>query len=163
MAPTTTIHDLPTELIWMIVGNLDIVSRMHLRGSCADINNRICPPTRKELIEFESTPYGFESGLFACANCIRLLPKEMFAENLTVHQRAKRRSSSTTRFCLECGTYPDHCPPLYSVEDHITIKSKLSVVCHICCEFKEGKAGERKGTVRVFGMLGIFTVNMARR
>jgi hypothetical protein len=96
MAPATTTHGLPTELIWMIADNLDVVSWIHLHESCADMKDRNCPPTNKEIVEFESTPCGYESGLFACANCIRLLLKDMFADNMTVHKRAKRRSGSIT-------------------------------------------------------------------
>jgi hypothetical protein len=102
--PTATIHNLPTELIWMIAENLVVVSCMRLRESCADMNNRIYSATHKELIGFESTPCGYESGLFACANRNRLLPKPIFADNMAVGKRAKRRAGSITRICLEWRT-----------------------------------------------------------
>ncbi|CAI7650330.1 unnamed protein product [Penicillium glandicola] len=145
MAPTTTIHDLPTELIWEIAENLDALSRMHLRQSCVDMNKRIYPPTHKELIEIENTPYGYERGLFACANCIRLLPKEMFADNMTVQKRAKRGTGSITRFCLECGIHPVQSRPRYNAGDHIIVKGKMFVICPKCDGFKEGKKQKGKG------------------
>ncbi|KAJ5502665.1 hypothetical protein N7463_005539 [Penicillium fimorum] len=145
MTPTKTIHNLPTELIWMVAENLDPVSRMHLRESCTDMNNRIFPPTHKELVEFESTPYGYESGLFACANYIQLLPKEMFADNMTVHKRAKRRSGSIIRFCLECGTHPVQSRPRYTAGDHIIVQGKMFMICTRCGNFKEGKEKKGKG------------------
>lgn len=105
MAPTS-LCVLPTEILLMIAGHLDLFSRILLRCSSRLFRGTIPPPTHMELVEAETSQFGIQNALYACQDCLRLRPGAEFADNMLNKSKAKSGCNVRLRWCVDCGLKP---------------------------------------------------------
>jgi hypothetical protein len=108
MLQTTTICDLPTEILLMIAHHLDAFSLIWLQRSCQLFREIIPSPSHLELIEAEITPFGNRNDLYACQDCLRLRPRAKFADNMV--KGKKKQVGTQSNGTVVCGLWYQPAP-----------------------------------------------------
>ena len=96
------------------------------RATCRHFHSLIEPYTHAELLQIERSPLGMEAELYTCGDCIQLLPKSKFADNMLKGKRGKGGSFPEKRFCIRRGI------PKYTRGSVIGIMGEPHVVCIEC-------------------------------
>lgn len=144
MSQTSTIYDLPTEILLIIAHHLDAFSLIWLQRSCQLFRGIIPSPTHLELIEAETTQFGIENDLYACQDCLRLRPRAKFADKMVKREKAKGGSNAMARWCVDCGLNSRPGTNRYTANNIITILGEPYVKCLECREFREAASENGK-------------------
>ncbi|KAJ6118813.1 hypothetical protein N7471_013433 [Penicillium samsonianum] len=128
MSRTTTIRDLPTEIILLI----------WLRRSCWAIRKSIPSPTHAKLIEAETDDFGRQNNLYACRDCLRLRPRAKFGDKMIKKEKSKWGRDARDRWCVDCGIDPRPGTNRYTAGNHIEIFGEHNVICLRCRKFQAG-------------------------
>ncbi|OJI98308.1 hypothetical protein ASPVEDRAFT_79969 [Aspergillus versicolor CBS 583.65] len=142
-----TIFSLPRETHQLIIDYLDPPDNLHLRAVCQSFRELIPALCIQQLLQVEVSDFGLAKGLYTCRDCMRLRPREKFADNMVRKKKAKAGAEAGNRFCVECGTSPSPNPLLpgpsrYTRGCHVVILGEHHVVCYSCGRFGLA-AGER--------------------
>lgn len=144
MSQSSTICDLPTEILLIIAHHLDAFSLIWLQRSCQLFRGIIPSPTHLEIIEAETTQFGTENDLYACQDCLRLRPRAKFADNMVKRKKAKWGYNATERWCVDCGINPRPGTNRYTAGNIITVLGEPYVICLECREFRKGASENGK-------------------
>lgn len=138
MSRTTTIRDLPTEILYMITYHLDAFSLIWLQRSCRAFRTSIPRPTHAKLIEAETAEFGLHNNLYACRDCLRLRPRAKFGDKMIKREKAKWGFDVRDRWCVDCGINPRPGTNRYTTGNHIGIQGKHYVIYLRCRTFRAG-------------------------
>ncbi|KAJ5479400.1 hypothetical protein N7530_004909 [Penicillium desertorum] len=137
MSQASTICGLPTEILLIIAHHLDAFSLIWLQRSCQLFRGMIPSPTHLELMEAETTQFGFQNDLYACRDCLRLRPRAKFADKMVKRKKGKMGVNATERWCVDCGLNPRPGTNRYTAGNIITILEESYVICLDCRNFRE--------------------------
>jgi hypothetical protein len=144
MSQTSSIYELPTEILLIIANYLDVFNRFRLRRSCRFLRGTIPSPTHLELIEAETSHFGTQTDLYACQDCVRLRPRAKFADNMVKRKKTKWGCKATERWCVDCGIYPRQGTNRYAPSNIITILGKRHIFCKGCTNLGVGASENGK-------------------
>lgn len=140
MARSKSLTALPSELLFKVTRNLDILSRTCLRLTNQHLNILIPTPGRSALIQMQSLLYDRKGpSHFFCKTCARLRSRRQFSDDQVMakphlkndlcHRHALPCNHSW-RFCIDCGISGSQ--PAYSTGSMIWMKGVRHVVCRSC-------------------------------
>jgi hypothetical protein len=131
---------LPTELKLLIIQNLDLVDQICLKMTCQPFNALIPRLAMPQLLEVELSPYATQSGKerYACKDCLRLLPKTAFGDQMVKGKKGKNGTYRENRFCVQCGINPRPGTTRYSRGACIERQGEHFVVCLRCAKYGRG-------------------------
>lgn len=145
MSQSPTIRHLPTEILHIIARHLDAFSLIWLQRSCRLFREILLSPTHLELVEAETTEFGIQNDLYACADCLRLRPRAKFADNMVKRKKAKLVGSNRwDRWCVDCGINPRPGTNRYAAGNLIVILGEPFVICIRCRKFRVGAVEDGK-------------------
>lgn len=136
------ILSLPPEIHLTITEKLAFPENLKLKVTNCYFYNLIPHPTHKELLEAESSQYACDRNLFACMDCVRLLPASKFADNMRKAKKRKGGAKSHGRFCIECGLNPKAGTTRYTRGSLIVNLGNVQVICVSCCRLNKVKADD---------------------
>lgn len=145
--PRTSLLGLPIELQEIILEHLDPSESIPLKLTCHHFNNFI-PPAEKhdKLLAAERSPFARRKNLYACRECLHLLPASKFADQMLRYRRAKNERDARKRFCLECGLSVvakvgedgrKRSGRLYTRGSRILIQGEWFIICVNCENFNK--------------------------
>lgn len=94
--PPASIASLPTELLLLILADLDLLSRYFLRTTHPRLRHATPPLTATELLEAENLVRC--DGILACPACSRLRPRERFGLG--------KKTEYGNKLCMSCESRP---------------------------------------------------------
>jgi hypothetical protein len=137
---TVSILKIPTELKLLIIQNLDLVDQICLKMTCQTFNTLIPRLAMPQLLEVERSAYGTQEGKerYACKDCLRILPKTAFGDQMVKDKKGKNGTYRENRFCVQCGINPRPGTTRYSRGDCIERQGEHFVVCLRCAKYGRG-------------------------
>lgn len=137
---TVSLLRIPTELKLLIIQNLELVDQICLKMTCQTFNNLIPRLDMPQLLEVELSAYGTQEGKerYACKDCLRLLPKTAFGDQMVKGKKGKNGTYRENRFCVQCGINPRPGTTRYSRGACIERQGEHFVVCLRCAQYERG-------------------------
>ncbi|PYI36392.1 hypothetical protein BP00DRAFT_300247, partial [Aspergillus indologenus CBS 114.80] len=102
----TSLITLPTEIHQLITQCLDFMSLIRLKMTCRHFSALIPPLSVEQMMKVEDSAVGRQRDLYTCRDCMRLLPRIRFADNMVKKKRARSAVEAGKRFCVDCGINP---------------------------------------------------------
>lgn len=124
----------------MIAKRLSFPENINLKVTNRYFYNLVKQPSHQDLLEAELSQYALRRQLFACMDCVRLLPAAKFADTMRTKKKRKGGQKSHRRFCVQCGMNPKPMTGRYSPGSRIVIHGNVQVMCIRCRKLKKGVA-----------------------
>ncbi|KAL4966474.1 uncharacterized protein BDV14DRAFT_198929 [Aspergillus stella-maris] len=99
MAAAKTLLDLPLDIHLIVQDFPDLASIYVLRETCTYFRRAFEPLQLEQLLEIEKTHFGIWKHLFACRECLRLLPEHSFDDKMFKKTKSKEGKWAERRFC----------------------------------------------------------------
>lgn len=149
--------DIPTELKLHIIQNRDALDQVHLKMTCRTFNELIPRPAMKQLLKLEISTFAMREGkdLHACTDCLRLLPRTDFADQMVKGKRGKFGTHREKRFCIQCGINPRPGITRYSRGACIDQQGERFVICWHRGKYERGDVEEENNIASCKGCQSI--------
>ena len=99
-----SLSTLPTELLEIIIHDLDYNSIQALRSSALIFSCTVPRPRTPKILSAKSAAQLAGNTLIACGGCLRLLPHTRFSTKMLIRRRSPHADiAKKARFCNLCG------------------------------------------------------------